>query len=116
MIILHFDLQPQFKYMTYFIYTSYQKHRFTEDQMLSSLIFCTGIHKKISSANQTSGLYVQTNVGKLKRNNYECLQANILKLTTKFNSFNSVRESSPKKSEMCEVNLFKTYFIAFQLW
>ena len=24
MIILHFDLQPQFKYMNYFIYTSHQ--------------------------------------------------------------------------------------------
>ena len=25
MIILHFDLQPQFKYMIYFIYTSHQE-------------------------------------------------------------------------------------------
>ena len=25
MIILHFDLQPQFKYMNYFIYTSHHK-------------------------------------------------------------------------------------------
>ena len=24
MIVLHFDLQPQFKYMNYFIYTSHQ--------------------------------------------------------------------------------------------
>ena len=24
MIVLHFDLQPQFKYMIYFIYTSHQ--------------------------------------------------------------------------------------------
>ena len=26
MIILHFDLQPQFKYMNYFIYTSHHYH------------------------------------------------------------------------------------------
>ena len=29
MVILHFDLQPQFKYMNYFIYTSHQsKHSY----------------------------------------------------------------------------------------
>ena len=27
MIILHFDLQPQFKYMNYFIYTSHHKEK-----------------------------------------------------------------------------------------
>ena len=42
MIILHFDLQPQFKYMNYFIYTS---HHFTphgryELNKLTSLPMC----------------------------------------------------------------------------
>ena len=42
MIILHFDLQPQFKYMIYFIYTS---HHFTphgryELNKLTSLPMC----------------------------------------------------------------------------
>ena len=42
MIILHFDLQPQFKYMNYFIYTS---HHFTphgrhELNKLASLPMC----------------------------------------------------------------------------
>ena len=42
MIILHFDLQPQFKYMNYFIYTS---HHFNPDgryelNKLTSLPMC----------------------------------------------------------------------------
>ena len=34
MIILHFDLQPQFKYMNYFIYTS---HYFTPHRRMNSI-------------------------------------------------------------------------------
>ena len=45
MIILHFDLNPQFKYMNYFIYTS---HHFTPDgryelNKLTSLPMCSFI-------------------------------------------------------------------------
>ena len=39
MIILHFDLQPQFKYMNYFIYTSRQDdvHQRKESQTKGEL-------------------------------------------------------------------------------
>ena len=42
MIILHFDLQPQFKYMNYFIYTSHHltPHERYELSKLTSLPMC----------------------------------------------------------------------------
>ena len=42
MIILHFDLQPQFKYMNYFIYTShhFSPHGRYELNKLTSLPMC----------------------------------------------------------------------------
>ena len=36
MIILHFDLQPQFKYMIYFIYTLHQKYCRSCEETLSA--------------------------------------------------------------------------------
>ena len=46
MIILHFDLQPQFKYMNYFIYTSHHctPHGRYELNKLASLPMCGFIH------------------------------------------------------------------------
>ena len=45
MIILHFDLQPQFKYMNYFIYTSHHltPHGRYELNKLASLPMCVFI-------------------------------------------------------------------------
>ena len=38
MIVLHFDLQPQFKYMNYFIYTSHQIYFSCSDSVSDEVI------------------------------------------------------------------------------
>ena len=39
MIILHFDLQPHFKYMNYFIYTSHQKSSIRGTSVIGRVFF-----------------------------------------------------------------------------
>ena len=59
MIILHFDLQPQFKYMNYFIYTS---HHFTPHGRIclalgaEDVLFDTN-STQIHSSDHSSALY-----------------------------------------------------------
>ena len=73
MIILHFDLQPQFKYMNYFIYTSHQNifHKYFQslsvnaDRMLNKIFL--HMDKDIHFELEIKGMYTNFPID-LKKN------------------------------------------------